>query len=77
MNICGIVTFKQKRTTRRHKSIHLALDVKTFFGNSTPMTGSSMESSTQSLDFPLMTVNGIAEREEGRDLHTTLQAKFE
>jgi hypothetical protein len=77
MNICGIVTFKQKRTTRHHKSIHLALDVKTFFGNSTPMTGSSMESSTQSLDFPLMIVNGIAKREEGRDLHTTLQAKFE
>jgi hypothetical protein len=28
------------------KSIHLALEVKTSFGNSTPVTGFSMESST-------------------------------
>jgi hypothetical protein len=28
------------------KDIHLALQVKTSFGNSTPTTGSSMESST-------------------------------
>jgi hypothetical protein len=44
--------------------------VKTFFGNSTPATGFSMESSTQSLDFPLMAVNGITGRGSGRNLHT-------
>jgi hypothetical protein len=32
--------------------------------------GSSMDSSTQSLDFPLMAVNSIAERGRDRDLHT-------
>jgi hypothetical protein len=37
----------QKHTTRRHKSIHLFLEVKTFFGNSTQTTGSSTESSMQ------------------------------
>jgi hypothetical protein len=37
--------------------------VKTFFGTSTPVTGSSMESNTQGLDFPLTVVNGIAGRE--------------
>jgi hypothetical protein len=36
-----------------------------------------MESSTQSLDFPLRAVNGIAEREERRHLHTTVKAKLE
>jgi hypothetical protein len=51
--------------------------VKTFFGNSTPATGSSTESSTHSLDFPLMTVNGIAGREERRNLHTTVKVKLE
>jgi hypothetical protein len=36
--------------------------MKTFFGNSTPVTGSSMESIFQSLDFPLMAVNDITGR---------------
>jgi hypothetical protein len=31
-----------------------------------------MESSTQSLDFPLMVVNGITGREGRRNLHTTV-----
>jgi hypothetical protein len=48
------------------------VDVKTFFGNSTPAMWSSTKSSTQSLDFPLMAMNGIGEREERRNLHTTV-----
>jgi hypothetical protein len=40
--------------------------VKTFFGTSTPVTGSSTESSTQGIDFPLTAVNGIAKRERER-----------
>jgi hypothetical protein len=48
----------QKIEHSPHKSIHLTLEVKTFFDNSTPVTGSS----TQSLDFPLTVVNGIAGR---------------
>jgi hypothetical protein len=61
----------RKRATRRHKSNHLALEVKTFFGTSTPVTGSSTESSTQGIDFPLTAVNGIAkrERERKKNLH--------
>jgi hypothetical protein len=60
---------------QRHKSNHLALEVKTFFGNSTPTTGSS----TQSLDFPLTAVISIAEREREskRNLRTTVKAKPE
>jgi hypothetical protein len=34
------------------KDIHLALEVKTFFGNSTPMMGLSMESSTYKPELP-------------------------
>jgi hypothetical protein len=34
--------------------------------------GSSTESNTQSLDFPLMVVNGIAEREETRVINQSL-----
>jgi hypothetical protein len=73
--------FKRKRTTRRHKSIHLALEVKIFFGNSTPAMGSITEFSTQSLDYPLTAVNGITgrerERERERNMHTTVKAKLE
>jgi hypothetical protein len=54
------------------KDTHLTLEVKIFFDNSTPATGSSKESSTQRLDFPLMVINDIAEREERRNLHTTV-----
>jgi hypothetical protein len=55
----------QKHTTRRHKSIRLALEVKTFFSDSTHAMGSNMESSTQSLDFPLTAIHDIARREKG------------
>jgi hypothetical protein len=44
------------------KGIHLALDVKTSFDSSTPMTGSSTESSTQKPGLPLTTIIGIAEK---------------
>jgi hypothetical protein len=71
----------RKRATRRHKSNHLALEVKTFFGTSTPVTGSSTESSTQGIDFPLTAVNGIAKRERERKKPThnndTTRAKLE
>jgi hypothetical protein len=52
-----------KCTTRHHKSIHLALEVKTFFDNSTPTMSSSMESSTQSMNFLLIVVISITGRE--------------
>jgi hypothetical protein len=38
---------------------------------STQMTGSSMDSSTQSLDFALTVVNGIAGRERERSAHNS------
>jgi hypothetical protein len=57
--------------TRWCKGIHLALEVKTLFGDSTPVTGSSTESSTQSLDFPLMDINSIAGR--GGEIETCTQ----
>jgi hypothetical protein len=61
----------RKRITQRHKRIHLTLRVKTFFDNSTLATGSSTKSSTQSLDFPLMVINGIAGGKREREkLHT-------
>jgi hypothetical protein len=52
--------------------------VKTFFNNSTPVTGSSTEFSPQSLDFPLMVVNDIVgrERERERNMHITVKAKL-
>jgi hypothetical protein len=55
---------------------HPALEVKTFFSNSTPATGSSMESSTQSLDFSLMAINSITRREREREnLHKIVKSK--
>jgi hypothetical protein len=39
-------THLQQPLTQHHKSIHLALEVKIFFDNSTPTTSLSMESST-------------------------------
>jgi hypothetical protein len=51
--------------------------VKTFFDTSTPAMGSSTESSTESLDFPLMVINGITGRERRRNLHTIVKAKLE
>jgi hypothetical protein len=71
----------RKHTTRRHKSIHNAIEVKTFFSDSTPMTDTSTESSTQSLHFPLTAVVGLTgierKRERERYLHTTIKAKLE
>jgi hypothetical protein len=58
--------------TRQCKGIHLALEVKIFFSNSIPTMGFSTESSTQSLGFPLMVINGIARRGRGRNLHTRI-----
>jgi hypothetical protein len=57
--------------TRQCKGIHLTQEVNSFFNNSTPVMGFSTESSTQSLDFPLMAVNGITER--GREKETYKQ----
>jgi hypothetical protein len=45
------------------KGIHLTLEVKTFFGNSTPAMGSSMNPAHRSMDFPLTAINGITRRE--------------
>jgi hypothetical protein len=44
------------------KDIDLALEVKTFFTNSTPMMDLSIESSPQKPEFPLTVINGIARR---------------
>jgi hypothetical protein len=49
--------------------------VKTFFGNFTPVIGSSMKSSTQSLDFPLTVINGIIGREREKKKTYTQQLK--
>jgi hypothetical protein len=35
-----------------------------------------MESNSQSLDFPLMAINGITGREERENLHTTVKANL-
>jgi hypothetical protein len=39
-------TYLRKCLTQCHKSIHLALEVKTFFDNYTPVTGPNTESNT-------------------------------
>jgi hypothetical protein len=44
------------------KGIHLALEVKTSFGNSTPVMGSSTESSTYKPGLPLTAVISIVEK---------------
>jgi hypothetical protein len=51
--------------------------VKIFFGTSAPTTGSNTESSTQSLDFPLTVVNGIAGEERRRNLYIIVKVKLE
>jgi hypothetical protein len=58
------------------KGIHLSLEVKTFFGNSTSATA-SMESSSQSPNFPLMAVNDIVERGRERSpTHNSYKVKL-
>jgi hypothetical protein len=53
------------------KDIHLALEVKTSFGNSTPMTGFSAGSSTQKLELPTDSRQRLSQkREKRRNLHT-------
>jgi hypothetical protein len=58
-------TFLQERLTRCHKSIHLALEVKTFFGNSTPVTGPSIESNTQKPGLPTDSCHQLCRKREG------------
>jgi hypothetical protein len=58
------------------KGIHLALEVKTTLGNSTPATGFNTEPSHRSLDFPLTAVNGFTRRrEEEEPVDKKLQSK--
>jgi hypothetical protein len=58
------------------KDIHLVLEVKNSFDNSTPAMRFSTESSTFSLDFPLTAVNSFAgRREEEKSAHKKLQNK--
>jgi hypothetical protein len=58
------------------KGIHLALEVKTSFGNSTPVMGFSINPVHRSLDFPLTVINGFTERrEEEEPAHKKLQSK--
>jgi hypothetical protein len=71
-HICGSVTFEQKRLTRHHKSIHLALEVKTFFDNSTPATGSSTKYSSQK---PRLPTDGRQWCRRKRERERNLQTK--
>jgi aromatic ring-opening dioxygenase catalytic subunit (LigB family) len=48
------------------KGIHLTLEMKTSFGNSTPMMGYSTESSTYKHVLPLTVIIGIAEKKRKR-----------
>jgi hypothetical protein len=58
------------------KDIHLALEVKTSFGNSTPTTDSSTKPALRSLDFPLTVVNGLVRKERrGGTCTQKLQSK--
>jgi hypothetical protein len=45
------------------KDIHLTLEVKTFFGSSTSVTGPVWNPGLRSLNFPLTAINGIVGRE--------------
>jgi hypothetical protein len=51
------------------KGIHLTLEVKTSFDNSMPVTGSSMESSSQKLGVPTYNHHRHCRKEE-ENLHT-------
>jgi hypothetical protein len=53
------------------KDIHLTLEVKTSFGNSTPATGFSTGSSTQKPELPTDSRQRLnRKREKRRNLHT-------
>jgi hypothetical protein len=62
-------TYLQKRLTQWCKSIHLALEVKTFFGNSTTAMGPSIDPALRSMDFPWTAVISNTERERRSSLH--------
>jgi hypothetical protein len=58
------------------KGIHLTLEVKIRFDNSTLATGSVWNPAHRSLDFPLTVINGFARRrEEEEPAHKKLQSK--
>jgi hypothetical protein len=58
------------------KDIHLALEVKTSFGNSTPTMGSSTEPSTKKSGLPTDSRQRISQkREEEKHAHKKLQSK--
>jgi hypothetical protein len=52
------------------KGIHLALEVKTSFGNSMPTMSSSTESSSQKLRVPIDSHQQHCWKEEKENLHT-------
>jgi hypothetical protein len=52
------------------KGIHLALEVKTSFGNSSLRQASVQNPAHRSLDFPLTTINGFTERERRAEICT-------
>jgi hypothetical protein len=52
------------------KGIHLALEVKTSFGNSTPVIGSSTESNSQKPGAPISSRHQHHRKEEKENLHT-------
>jgi hypothetical protein len=63
---------------RQRNGIHLALEVKTSFANSTPTMVLAWNPALKSLEFQLTAVIGIAERERRRNLHTkNYKAKLE
>jgi hypothetical protein len=60
------------------KGIHLALEVKTSFGNSTPVMSSSTESSTYKPGLPTDSHHQHHRKEEKENLHTkSYKAKLE
>jgi hypothetical protein len=60
------------------KGIHLALEVKTSFGNSTPAMGSSTESSSQKPRVPTDSHHRHHRKEEKENLHIkSYKAKLE
>jgi hypothetical protein len=58
------------------KDIHLTLEMKTSFGNSTPTTGYSTESSTKKSGLPTDSRQRLSQkREEEKPAHKKLQSK--
>jgi hypothetical protein len=61
------------------KDIHLTLEVKTSFSNSTPMMGSSMQSNTKKRVLPLIAIISLSrkERRVGTGTPKSYKAKLE